>query len=93
MKNALRPYRQFCATLRQNALLRHLPRAQNYQYDFSSNDYLGLSQHPALASTSALAIHSMGVGGTSSRLVGNHSQADALEACIAQSKGTASAMI
>ena len=57
--------------------------------DFSSNDYLGLSQHPAIKNAAAAATQRYGVGATGSRLItGNHPLFQALEARLAALKGT-----
>jgi 8-amino-7-oxononanoate synthase len=57
---------------------------------FSCNDYLGLSNHPALAEAARAAIAQYGVGAGASRLVtGNHPLYDALESRLARLKGTA----
>ncbi|HLB33518.1 MAG: hypothetical protein A3F67_06310 [Verrucomicrobia bacterium RIFCSPHIGHO2_12_FULL_41_10] len=42
--------------------------------DFSSNDYLGLSQHPALREAALVATRSFGLGATASRLIGGTTQ-------------------
>jgi 8-amino-7-oxononanoate synthase len=57
---------------------------------FSCNDYLGLSNHPALADAARAAIAQYGVGAGASRLVtGNHPLYYALESRLARLKGTA----
>jgi 8-amino-7-oxononanoate synthase len=57
---------------------------------FSCNDYLGLSNHPALAEAARAAIAQYGVGAGASRLVtGNHPLYDALESRLARLKGSA----
>lgn len=94
MKVTHRPYTQFCANLRQSSLLRHLPRYKSYCYDFSSNDYLGLSQHPALINAAALAANTYGTGAKTSRLVAScQSQIFDLEAQIAHDKNAKSALV
>ena len=61
---------------------------------FSSNDYLGLANHPALAAAGAWAIEQYGVGAGASRLMtGNHPLYDELEAKLARLKGTAAACV
>ena len=56
---------------------------------FSCNDYLNLSQHPALKQAAKDAIDRMGVGSGASRLVtGDHPLLPALEARLARLKGT-----
>lgn len=62
--------------------------------DFSSNDYLGLSQHPLLAERSAAYAAQFGAGAGASRLVTGTSEAHlALEARIAAFKGTEAALL
>ncbi len=93
-KTILRPYTQFCANLRQSDLLRHLPHYRSYDYDFSSNDYLGLSQHPALIKAAAVSANTYGVGAQTSRLVANcRSQIFDLEAQIAIDKNADAALV
>ena len=50
-----------CAALR--------PRAVAYEVDLASNDYLGLSQHPAVIEGGIRALRTWGAGSTGSRLV------------------------
>ena len=59
-----------------------------------SNDYLGLSQHPALAEAAARAAHERGTGATASRLVvGNDPAYERLEERLAEWKGTGAALV
>src|SRR5688572_16409382 len=61
---------------------------------FSCNDYLGLSQHPALKASAVAAIEKHGVGAGASRLVtGNHSLYAELEARLARLKGAEAACV
>ncbi|NBD20558.1 8-amino-7-oxononanoate synthase [Aquabacterium fontiphilum] len=69
-------------------------RATTYLVDgqprlsFGSNDYLGLSQHPALMAAAHAAIDRYGVGATASPLVCGHSpEHEALEADLARHVG------
>ena len=69
-------------------------RATTYVIDgrvrlsFGSNDYLGLSQHPALLNAAHEAIHRYGVGATASPLVCGHSpEHEALERELAARVG------
>src|SRR5258707_15270215 len=56
---------------------------------FSCNDYLGLSQHPALKAAAIAAIERYGVGAGASRLVtGDHPLYAELERRLARLKGT-----
>ncbi len=94
MRHTNNPYSQFCAKLRKTHLLRHLPRAKQYQYDFSNNDYLGLSQHPALIQAAIVAADKHGVGSKASRLISSdQAQINALESAIATSKQSMRALI
>ncbi|CCA91530.1 8-amino-7-oxononanoate synthase [Novosphingobium sp. PP1Y] len=62
--------------------------------DFSSNDYLGLARHPLLIERSREWTARLGTGSGASRLVTGTSDAHlALEARIAQFKGTQAALI
>ena len=61
---------------------------------FSCNDYLGLSQHPALKAAAIAAIERHGVGAGASRLVtGNHPLYAELEQRLARLKGTEAACV
>jgi 8-amino-7-oxononanoate synthase len=61
---------------------------------FSSNDYLGLSQHPEVIEASCAATRRHGVGAGASRLVtGNHSLYRRLESQLAQIKDTEDAVV
>jgi 8-amino-7-oxononanoate synthase len=56
---------------------------------FSCNDYLNLSQHPAVKAAAAAALEKYGAGAGASRLVtGNHPQYGELESRLARFKGT-----
>src|SRR6202040_4195663 len=61
---------------------------------FSCNDYLNLSNHPALKSAATAAIAQYGVGAGASRLVtGNHPLFRELEERLARLKGTEAACV
>jgi 8-amino-7-oxononanoate synthase len=61
---------------------------------FSCNDYLGLTQHPALKAAAIAAIERYGVGAGASRLVtGEHPLYAELEARLARHKGTPAACV
>ena len=61
---------------------------------FSCNDYLGLSQHPALKAAAIAAIERHGVGAGASRLVtGDHPLYADLEQRLARMKGTEAACV
>ncbi|MBK1832878.1 aminotransferase class I/II-fold pyridoxal phosphate-dependent enzyme [Roseibacillus ishigakijimensis] len=83
------------ARLRAAGLLRTLRPAQDSALlNFSSNDYLGLSRHPALQEAAERALRDYGTGATASRLVcGNHPYHRELEEQIASLKGTEAARV
>jgi 8-amino-7-oxononanoate synthase len=61
---------------------------------FSCNDYLNLSQHPAVIKAAAEALKRYGIGAGASRLVtGNHPLYAELEGRLARVKGTATACV
>jgi len=61
---------------------------------FSCNDYLNLTQHPAIQDAAIAAIRQHGVGAGASRLVtGNHPLFTILEAKLARLKGTEAACV
>lgn len=61
---------------------------------FCCNDYLGLSQHPAVRAAAIAAIEAHGVGAGASRLVtGSHPLYDSLEHRLARIKGTEAACV
>jgi 8-amino-7-oxononanoate synthase len=61
---------------------------------FCCNDYLNLSQHPAIKAAAVAAIKRYGVGSGASRLVtGNHPLFGQLEARLARLKGSAAACV
>jgi 8-amino-7-oxononanoate synthase len=61
---------------------------------FSCNDYLNLTQHPAVIKAAVAATEQYGVGAGASRLVtGNHPLYDELERRLARLKGTESACV
>jgi 8-amino-7-oxononanoate synthase len=62
--------------------------------NFSSNNYLGIANHPALASAAKEAIDRYGCGSGASRLIsGNMALHEELEAKLAEFKGTEAALI
>ncbi|MFT8817369.1 MAG: 8-amino-7-oxononanoate synthase [Komagataeibacter saccharivorans] len=62
--------------------------------NFSSNDYLGLTHHPALAARAGRWLHEAGTGAGASRLVtGTSQQHMAVEARLAAFKGAQSALL
>ena len=91
-------YQQFCKHLQATGKYRQLPEVEHAAYDaaldFSSNDYLGLSRHPALLTAAYQAALSYGVGATGSRLLsGNASIFNRLETRIARDKQMPRALI
>lgn len=90
--------------LRESGLLRGLRRIESIDgrtvtidgarfLNFSSNDYLGLSQHPALTDAAAQALRDWGAGSTASRLIcGSLAPHHDLEETIAELKGTEAAV-
>jgi 8-amino-7-oxononanoate synthase len=61
--------------------------------NFSSNDYLGLANHPALQEAAIKAIHDFGTGSGASRLVcGSLEAHHRLEQCLAEFKGVPAAL-
>jgi 8-amino-7-oxononanoate synthase len=62
--------------------------------NFSSNNYLGLANHPALREAAKVAIDRYGCGSGASRLIsGNMTLHEELEAKIAELKGTETALV
>lgn len=62
--------------------------------NFSSNDYLGLASHPAVASAMSEAASRWGTGSTASRLIcGTTAEHLALEEELAAAKGTEAALV
>ena len=75
------------------SLRRRLPEENTKLTNFSSNDYLGLSQHPVIVQAYLAAIHKYGVGSTASRLIcGNKAPHSELESFIATAKKTEAAL-
>jgi 8-amino-7-oxononanoate synthase len=69
-------------------------RAGRRLISFCCNDYLNLSQHPAIKTAAIAAIERYGVGSGASRLVtGNHPLFGQLEARLARLKGSAAACV
>ena len=62
--------------------------------NFSSNNYLGLANHPALCQAAKEAIDRYGCGSGASRLIsGNMALHEELESKIAELKGTEAALV
>jgi len=71
-----------------------LEKSGKHYLHFSSNNYLGLADHPTLKSAASAAIQEWGIGGGASRLVSGNSRLYLeLEAKIAQFKSTESALV
>jgi 8-amino-7-oxononanoate synthase len=69
-------------------------RAGKRLLSFSCNDYLNLTQHPAIKEAAKAAIDRYGAGSGSSRLItGNHPLYAELEARLAQVKQTEAAIV
>ena len=91
-------------TIRDDGLLRELRRVDSPQgprieiggrslLNFSSNDYLGLANHPALKEAAVRAIEKFGAGAGASRLIcGSLAPFHELEETLAQFKGTEAAL-
>src|SRR5262245_12492568 len=91
--------------IKQAFLYRRLRRVENDQgptlmldgrevINFSSNNYLGIANHPALATAAKEAIDRYGCGSGASRLIsGNMTLHEELEAKLAQFKGTEAALV
>ena len=62
--------------------------------NFSSNDYLGLASHPALAEAMSGSLKRWGIGATASRLIcGTSAEHAALEEELAKAKGVAASLV
>jgi 8-amino-7-oxononanoate synthase len=72
----------------------HVERGGRRLLSFSCNDYLNLTQHPAIKAAAIAATERYGVGSGASRLVtGNHPLHAELEARLARLKGTEAACV
>src|ERR1700726_5318690 len=99
------PYDELLTRLQQKSLFRELRTIQEihgplvqigdrFLVNFASNDYLGLSQHPAVKASAKLAIDRFGAGAGASRLVtGTESPHTKFEEEIAAFKGAESALV
>jgi len=91
--------------IREASLYRRLRRVENEQgptlvldgrevINFSSNNYLGIANHPALAAAAKEAIDRYGCGSGASRLIsGNMTLHEELETKLARFKGTGAALV
>jgi 8-amino-7-oxononanoate synthase len=85
-------YRQLTGTLREDGIW--VERNGRRLLSFSCNDYLNLTQHPAVKKAAIAAIETYGAGSGSSRLVtGNHPLYAELEARLAALKQTEAAVV
>jgi 8-amino-7-oxononanoate synthase len=85
-------YRALNETLREDGIW--IERDGRQLLSFSCNDYLNLTQHPAIKRAAIAAIEEYGAGSGASRLVtGNHPLYAQLEARLAQFKRTESACV
>ena len=85
-------YRRLTETLREHGIW--VERGGKRLLSFSCNDYLNLTQHPAIKKAATAAIELYGVGSGASRLVtGNHPLYAELEARLAQVKQTEAAVV
>jgi 8-amino-7-oxononanoate synthase len=99
------PYRAFCDGRQRTGQFRQLQetdiRAEGSAWrdgqsvaNFSSNDYLGLSQHPALIAKAQEYTTRYGAGSTASRLItGNNPAYRVIEDTLARGKGSAAALV
>jgi 8-amino-7-oxononanoate synthase len=85
-------YRSLSETLREDGIW--VERDGRQLLSFSCNDYLNLTQHPAIKQAAIAAIESYGAGSGASRLVtGNHPLYAKLEARLAHFKSTEAACV
>jgi 8-amino-7-oxononanoate synthase len=85
-------YRALSETMREDGIW--IERDGRQLLSFSCNDYLNLTQHPAIKRAAIAAIEEYGAGSGASRLVtGNHPLYAQLEARLAQFKRTESACV
>ena len=85
-------HRSISETVRGDGI--YIERGGKRLLSFSCNDYLNLTQHPALKHAAVDAIERYGVGSGASRLVtGNHPLYAELEARLARVKGTEAAVV
>ena len=99
------PIQDELQAIKNASLYRRLRRVENEQgptlvidgrevINFSSNNYLGIANHPALAEAAKAAIDRYGCGSGASRLIsGNMALHEELERCLAKFKGTEAALV
>jgi 8-amino-7-oxononanoate synthase len=84
--------RSLTETLREDGIW--VERGGRRLLSFSCNDYLNLTQHPAVKAAAAAALAKYGAGSGASRLVtGNHPLYAELEACLARIKHAEAAVV
>lgn len=89
----LAEFQNFLTERKSEGLFRQLPIVNNDLVDLSSNDYLGLSKHPALAQAASKAAFEYGCGSTGSRLLsGNSPIFEQTEQMLGAWKGHAKAL-
>jgi 7-keto-8-aminopelargonate synthetase-like enzyme len=79
--------------LEADKLRRALPAEYGPLLSFASNDYLGLSRHPALVEAARRATAEHGVGAGASRLLATDNAVVALEAVLAEWKEKEAALV
>jgi len=85
-------HRSISETVREDGI--YIERDGKRLLSFSCNDYLNLTQHPALKRAAIEAVERYGVGSGASRLVtGNHPLYAELEGRLARLKGTEAAVV
>jgi len=85
-------HRQLTGTLREDGIW--VERGGQRLLSFSCNDYLNLTQHPAIKKAAIAAVERYGAGSGASRLVtGNHPLYAELEARLARVKDTQAAVV
>jgi len=85
-------HRSISETVREDGI--YIERGGKRLLSFSCNDYLNLTQHPALKRAATEAIERYGVGSGASRLVtGNHPLYAELESRLARLKGVEAAVV
>ncbi len=87
-------FANFVSRSKADLTYRQLPHYSRSCVDFSSNNYLGLSQQPEVIEAGIAATRKYGAGATGSRLLsGNYELFEEFEAQIARDKGTDAALI
>lgn len=90
----MRGYERELARIEKDGLTRRLPSGRADFLEFSSNDYLGLADHPLLKEAAVRAIEMYGSSVASSRLMsGNISLHEELETRLARLTGMESALL